>query len=80
MNLIFAFSVQRVITKIVKRPAFKKTIGKKGKIGKDKNPSDILSKGKNKKVARPDVKAEDLDNELEAYMKGTKHPRVSAAE
>ncbi|KAE9555696.1 hypothetical protein FO519_001048 [Halicephalobus sp. NKZ332] len=73
-------AVQRVITKIVKRPAFKKGIVKKGKPGGKRNPSDILSKGKNKKTPRVDLKAEDLDTELEAYMKGNKHPRVSAAE
>jgi len=73
-------AVQRVITKIVKRPAFKKTIGKKGKAGGKKNPADVLSKGKSKKAPRVNLKAEDLDTELEAYMKGNKHPRVSAAE
>lgn len=74
-------AVQRVVTKIIKRPAFKnktKVIRKGGVV--KKSPVDVLSKGKGKKASRANVKAEDLDTELEAYMKGNKHPRVSAAE
>jgi hypothetical protein len=57
----------QTITRIVKRPAFKKTIGKRVVRGKSK-----------KEDGRAKMGTDDLDKELDAYMKTSKHPRVEA--
>uniref|UniRef100_A0A914YVL9 Chromatin target of PRMT1 protein C-terminal domain-containing protein n=1 Tax=Panagrolaimus superbus TaxID=310955 RepID=A0A914YVL9_9BILA len=58
----------QTITRIVKRPAFKKTIGK-----------PRVARGKPKKEdVRGKMGTDDLDRELDAYMKTSKHPRVEA--
>jgi hypothetical protein len=58
----------QTITRIVKRPAFKKVIGKRV----------VKSQPKKKENARAKLGVDDLDRELDAYMKTSKHPRVEA--
>lgn len=80
---MFIFRIkERVITKIIKTPGFKKTKGGPRRVvkGKKSTPADVLAKGKTKKGSKATVTTQELDTDLESYMKGNKHPRVSAAE
>jgi hypothetical protein len=58
----------QTIIKIVKRPAFKKTVQKRGVKGQPKKKTD----------ARAKMETDDLDRELEAYKKTSKHPQIQA--
>uniref|UniRef100_A0A7E4UMK0 FoP_duplication domain-containing protein n=1 Tax=Panagrellus redivivus TaxID=6233 RepID=A0A7E4UMK0_PANRE len=62
----------QTITRVVKQPAFKK----------QRVVSKPVARGRPKKKEDPRAKlgADDLDRELETYMKTSKHPRVTAEE
>ena len=69
---IYVFSPSEKITKIAKRPAFKKKKAKAKRV--------IKKKSSEKDDTRTKMGLEDLDRELDAYMKSSKHPRVEPTE